>query len=232
MSFLEKSIVVSFLSKTAQPDTQLHVSQANTTLQNAYNEPADIHMTGLVEWRYSAPGELVHFRTDTHSAGNMSCNRWTERQLITYLKNWQQCLQAKRLLSKCHCGHSLWNAATTVLTTLQTSVQLPPSPFFSCLCLKNKHDLGLWCFCADIGLFLFSFASSGVKESDKTESVKENRYCQTDTLSVRRYYWKKPPKKPNSSDVLQWMSALPPAKLPSLCRLCPTLCWLLAAKQR
>lgn len=46
-------------------------------------------MTGCVEWRCSAPGELVHFRTDTHSVGNMSFNRWTELQLMTFLKNWQ-----------------------------------------------------------------------------------------------------------------------------------------------
>lgn len=39
----------------------------------------------------SVPGESIHFRTDTHSVGNMSNDRWTETQLIMFLKNWQRC---------------------------------------------------------------------------------------------------------------------------------------------
>lgn len=77
-------------------------------------------MTGRVEWRCSAPAESVHFRTNTHSVGNMSCSRWTELQLIAFFKNWLQCLQAKTVLWKCYSGNSRWNAATTVSATLQT----------------------------------------------------------------------------------------------------------------
>lgn len=39
----------------------------------------------------SVPGESIHFRTDKHSVGSMSNDRWTETQLIMFLKNWQRC---------------------------------------------------------------------------------------------------------------------------------------------
>lgn len=189
-------------------------------------------MTGRVEWRCSAPAESVHFRTNTHSVGNMSCSRWTELQLIAFFKNWLQCLQAKTVLwmllwsFTVECSHDCISDSPNI----PTSVELPLSPFFSCLCFKSKHDLRLWCFCTNTGLFWFCFASGGMKEFDKTESVKENQYCQTDTLSVQRYYKKKP--EPYSSEhllcsVLQQVSCPPSCQTTSA--LLPLSTSLLAA---
>lgn len=117
---------------------------------------------------------------------------------------------------------------------VSTSVELPPLSFFFCLWFKNKHDLGVRCSWADTGLFLFCFASGSVKETDKTESVKENRYCQTDTLAERAGILLKKHVKTFFLNavfvcgVLQWMSF----KLPPLRRLCSASLWTAGCQER
>lgn len=166
----------------------------------------------------------------------MSNDRWTETQLIMFLKNWQRCC-----IEEVPLEMRLW-WSFIVLATLQTFPRQSnsSSPFLLLsLVQEQTRPRGLLLLRRHRLIFLFCFASGSVKETDKTESVKENRYCQTDTLeragihlkknTLKRFFWTPSSSSRRPSVVV---FALPPDKLPLLRRLCSALCGLPAAKER
>lgn len=176
----------------------------------------------------SVPGESIHFRTDTHSVGNMSNDRWAETQLIMFLKNWPWLWSV--MMDRSHdCINDSPNISTSVELLFSLSSFVSGS--------RTNTTSGSAVPASTPAYFCFVLPPAVRKKPTRQRALKR-----TDIARQTRWACRDPPKK-NTLKRFFWtpssscrpsvvVFALPPAKLPLLRRLCSALCGLPATKER